>query len=171
VPTDDKPVPAFLKVTRPQPVSPTKPNPSASSPPLSSLSEKRLRLARSLQLLQSDIRQAREGIETLESRLESISLASTARQIDSGRRLALRRARGDPPPTITIPSPQTQHLDLRTGTYIWVPFQKGWIVWMLWVVLLIQGALIWAVRNWRDGRETWEPYSFGDWAKDEKWPT
>jgi hypothetical protein len=150
----------------PSPI-PSSPSKEPQSLPLSSLSEKRLRLARSLQLLQSDIRLAREGIETLESRLEGITLASTARQIDSDRRITLRRERGEPPPIITLPAPP-QPLSLRAGTYLWLPFQRGWIIWMLWIILVLQGCLIWGLTP---VSRTWEPYSFGDWGRYEKWPT
>jgi hypothetical protein len=152
--------------------SPLKPFQSTSTSlvPLSSLSEKRLRLARSLQLLQSDIRLAREGIETLETRLEHINLASTARQIDSERRAVLRRQRGDPPPTIDMPSNSSSQMStLPGGTYLWMPFQRGWVVLLLWFVLLVQaGMVIWM--GW-DRRTRWEPYSFGQWAVNEHWPT
>src|SRR5277367_5321089 len=108
------------------PSSPPNPPPSKSDfpPSLSTLSEKRLRLARSLHLLQSDIRLAREGIESLESRLEQISLASTARTIDSDRALTLRRQRGDPPPQLVFPPAQAQG-EWREGTYVWLPWTRG----------------------------------------------
>jgi len=139
--------------------------------PLSALSEKRLRLARSLQLLQSDIRLAREGIETLENRLERISLASSARQIDSDRRVTLRRERGEPPPLIPPPLSQPVTSELpRGGTYLWLPFQKGWIIWILWVLLVVQGWVIWTFTS-KSIESRWEPYSFGDWGRDVKWPT
>ena len=138
------------------------------APSLSTLSEKRLRLARSLHLLQSDIRLAREGIETLESRLESIQLASTARQIDSDRRITLRRQRGDPPPVITIPT-NPQALELHGGTYLWLPFQRRWIVWILWIILVVQAVLL-SLRG-GTGKSRWEPYSFGDWGRNVRWPT
>lgn len=135
---------------------------------LSTLSEKRLRLARSLHLLQSDIRLAREGIETLESRLETIQLASTARQIDSERRITLRRQRGDPPPVITLPTrPQT--LGLRGGTYVWLPFQRRWILWILWIIVIFQAVLLSLGSS--TGSAGWEPYSFGDWGRDVRWPS
>jgi hypothetical protein len=153
-------------------VPPENPDTHSSSivttPSLSTLSEKRLRLARSLHLLQSDIRLAREGIETLESRLESIQLASTARQIDSERRVTLRRQRGDPPPVITIPA-KPQALVLRAGTYVWLPFQRRWIVWMLWIIVVFQAVLL-SLGKGRE-RERWEPYSFGEWGRDIRWPT
>ena len=138
------------------------------TPSLSTLSEKRLRLARSLHLLQSDIRLAREGIETLESRLETIHLASTARQIDSERRITLRRQRGDPPPVITLPA-KPQALELRGGTYVWLPFQRRWIVWILWIIVLFQAVLLSLGRE--TGRSRWDPYSFGEWGRDVRWPT
>jgi len=158
--------------------SPSKPIPPASTqgpPNLSTLSEKRLRLARSLQLLQSDIRQAREGIETLETRLESIQTASTARQIDSDRRLTLRRINGDPPPIIQIPQPpvvKKTDVLLSSGTYVWLPFQRTWIIWILWIVLVLQGMLLVGLMKSRGAEErVWEPYSFGEWGRGVKWPT
>lgn len=139
-------------------------------PSLSALSEKRLRLARSLHLLQSDIRMAREGIETLETRLENIQDASTARQIDSERRITLRRINGDPLPVIDIPPPTTATTaGLRTGTYVWLPFTRGWIIFILWILVVIQTGIL-VIRSGGEGRR-WEPYAFGDWGRDVKWPS
>jgi hypothetical protein len=156
--------------------SPAKPQTSITVPPsktrgnlpLSALSEKRLRLARSLSLLQSDIRLAREGIETLETRLEAITAASTARHIDSQRALTLRQARGDPPPVIAIPVPLPRR-ELPGGTYLWLPFRSVWVIFALWCLVIFQVCVIFLRSETRRG--VWEPYSFGEWEKTVKWPT
>lgn len=159
--------PQLVSLQSQRPPSPSKP----SSPSLPTLSEKRLRLARSLQLLQSDIRLAREGIESLESRLEAITHASTARQIDSERRLTLRKARGDPPPAITNPGPPFSLP--QTGTYVWIPMGHVWLIGLLWVILgTLAGLSLWVgYERSVVGMRRWEPYSFGDWTRDESWPT
>ena len=167
LPSPTKPHSPLKSILKPPRIDPPEPSPSKPGKvPLSALSEKRLRLARSLQLLQSDIRLAREGIETLESRLESITAASTARQIDSQRALTLRQARGDPAPVIAVP---VQRTELREGTYLWLPFRSWWVIFLLWCLVIFQICIIFLKSEGQRG--VWEPYSFGEWERNVKWPT
>lgn len=58
---------------------------------------------------------------------------------------------------------------VSSGTYLWLPFRSGWVVGVLWCLLLVQvGMLVWGMERRRMG---WEPYSFGEWEQGVKWPT